>query len=154
MSKSSKPLWPRQLELQARNLAHEKGLSPADATAFIAQYKSEGMAQAEARGHGLKGADQAQATQLRLEAEVKQAQAQNVKAEPALAPANVSLTPEAIAQTQKAAAAITASFDTFAASINLDAAPQIALSTAPDAHNKVQVPTVAKVADAPAQGRA
>ncbi|MDV6333156.1 hypothetical protein [Asticcacaulis sp. 201] len=143
-----------QLELQAQNLAHDKGLSPAETTAFIAQYKAEGMSQAEARGHDLKGADQAQATQLRLEAEVKRVQAQEVKAAPALLQVDTTLTPEAKAQTQKAAAAITAGFDTFAASISLDGTPQIALSTTTDAHNKVEVPPVAKAIDGAAQGRA
>ncbi len=64
----------QQLELDARQRAQKGGLSPEETEAAVTRAKAEGMANADRLGQGLVGAEQAQATQLRLEASVKAVQ--------------------------------------------------------------------------------
>ncbi len=106
----------QQLELEAGKIAREQGLSPKETAAFVAQYKATGLAKSDHDRQDLKGAGQAATVAF----------------------PNADAAGLASAQTSFQAAANTSTFSLTAE------APPIALSDAPDAHTKIEVPPVAK----------
>lgn len=103
---------------------------------------AERMARTSEREAALGADDHQAAVALALQIVMKASVTANTQPTDPVLPA---LTPENHQEVKQAAAAITASFDSFAGSLSLVLpASQIALATAPDAHTTVEVPAVAR----------
>jgi hypothetical protein len=143
-----------QIELEARRTAALRNLSPDETAAYVAQSKSEQLADFDSRRDSLKGSGQSEAARTELKTAVMEGasrQAPGTAPVPVLHPVAAALSPDARTASHAAAAKINAAHDTTAGSLEDSGfAPAttsaIVFAANPDAHKKVEVPQV------PAQG--
>ncbi len=149
-----------QVELEARRQATDRNLTPDQAKTFIDDFKKQKLQEFDDRTKTLKGADKAEAARALLESMHRAANTTEIsKIEPPKETSALvaSLSPEARAQAQRAASALRAADEGPDAEPSLSTNParhganpepsKIALSTAADAHEKVETPKTPSKAD-------
>ena len=133
----------QQLELDGKRRAAEQGLTGKEAESFVTNFQTTKLAETDQRADNLQFPKREQA-----EMSVLGAANRAVASEQPLPPVSTiheALAPEVREATQKAAAAISNSFEAFKTGLSLDLSSSIALSSAPDAHTTVEVPSTSKV---------